>query len=104
MGKFDRESYRRAIESMLKLFPAHKREEMLLNIIVDEAELRFNAEIKPVTEPLPRQSFTNYDEFNPFLEQDRHEVQMGLRRRGSTEDPDMGPYCTACGHYHYGMC
>ena len=93
---FDRKTFRRAIECSAAALPfGHEREKFLLDLLVNEAESRFNAEHAGVR---------NADEFNPFLEQDTREVKLGIRKRGTTEDPASGPYCNACGHYHGGMC
>lgn len=118
---FDRKSYKSAILTALQT--VSNRETALLEMLVNEAEQRYNAENKTTysyvdntakivkndiwkndTRRFAGQNDNTHNEYAPFVREDHERVASDRSLKGTTADPDNGPYCTACGHYHCGMC
>jgi hypothetical protein len=126
---FDRKAYKQATLAALAASRTYNREDALMEMLLNEAEARYNAENKVTvtsntspsrkTYPTSESYYyrhngsisdddydipNNHTEYAPHLKEDLEKVRRNPRLRGTPSDPDNGSYCTACGHYHFGMC
>jgi hypothetical protein len=118
---FDRKAYKQATLAALAASRTYNREDALIEMLLNEAEARHNAEIRSAAtvsprEPYkdateyhyrhftPREGVGHWGEYAPTLREDLERVRQNPSLKGTPSDPDNGAYCGACGHYHFGMC